>query len=548
MLKIAFLGGLGDFGKNLTVLDQDGDLLVVDCGSQFPESDFPGVDLVIPDFSYIADRAERLRGIVLTHGHEDHIGAAGFLLRVCPAPLFGTAITLGLAGRKIRELGAEAPRVTLLEAGKEYSAGPFRFEGIPVTHSVPDAVSLLIRTPDATLVHTGDFKFDQAPIDGRLTHYHRFQEAGRAGVTAMLIDSTNVEVEGMVGSETRVRQTLERYVAGQTAKIFVALFSTNLMRVQVLFDLAARYGRKVALFGRSLSENVRVGQDVGYLRVPEGVVVAPEDVPDLPRETVIVLTSGSQAEPFSALSRIAFDENKNLFVEEGDLLILSARIIPGNEKRVARVVNQIYRNGGEVVTSRDDRVHVSGHAAQEEIRLMTSWVRPTYYVPVHGEFRQLKGNARLAEEMGYERHRILLAGTGDALKFEKGAFAGREEVPAGSVLIDGDSADPVDRLVVRDRRHISTGGVVVPIVVVNRQTCRMEADPEIISRGYSFLDGENGGSDEIRREIAGLFRGLSQEEIRDDAILKAKVKSAVKRVLKRNEAGIPLIIPVVMGI
>jgi len=548
MLKIAFLGGLGDFGKNLTVYDQDGDLLVVDAGSQFPESDFPGIDLVIPDFAYVAERAQRLRGIVLTHGHEDHVGAVGFLLKACPAPLCGTALTLGLAGRKMRELGAEAPAVHLLEPEKPLRLGPFTVEGIPVTHSVPEAVSILLGTPEGTVLHTGDFKFDQAPLDGRLTHYHRFQEAGRQGVMAMLIDSTNVEVEGVVGSEVRVRNTLERYLSRQSGKIFVALFSTNLMRIQAILDLCDVLGKKVALFGRSLTENVRIGQETDYLRVPEGVLVAPEDIPATPRDRAVILTSGSQAEPFSALSRIAFDENRNLFVEEGDLLILSARIIPGNEKRVARVINQVYRRGGEVVTSRDDRVHVSGHAAQEEIRLMASWVRPRYYVPVHGEYRQLKGNARLAEEMGFSSERILLSETGEALKFEKGRFAGREEVPAGSLLIDGDTGDPVDRVVVRDRRHISNDGVVVPIVVVSRQSRRMEADPEIISRGYAPLESGNGALEEVRREVAALFHTLPPEELRDEAILKAKVKSAVKRVLKRREAGIPLILPVVMEV
>ena len=548
MLRISFLGGLGDFGKNMTLFEHDGRILVVDCGSMFPESDSPGVDLIIPDFSYLQERRDAIEGLVLTHGHEDHIGGAPFLLNEFPMPLVGTPITLGLLGRKLNEHGIHPPSIAHLEPGKPVSLGPFSIEGIPVTHSIPGAVSLLIDTPDGRILHSGDFKLDQAPLDGRLTHYHRFHEAGQSGVMALLIDSTNVEVEGVVGSEVRVRDTLERYVARQSGKLFISLFSTNLMRVQAIYDLAAQYGKKVALFGRSLVENVAVGESAGYLHIPEWVRIGADDLPRYRRDEIIVLTSGSQAEPFSALSRIAFDENKHFFVEEGDLLILSARIIPGNEKRVARVINQVYRNGGEAVTQRDDRVHVSGHAAQEELRLLASWVHADYYVPVHGEFRQLKGNAKLAQQMGYAPERILMAGMGDSLLFENGRFTAKEEVPTGSVLIDGDTADPVDRVVVRDRRHLSTGGVVIPIVIINRQACRLESEPEIIAKGYAYLEAPNGLAKELREALTALVREMPQEEIRDGDILRAKVKSTVKRTLKRKEAGIPLILPVVMEI
>ena len=548
MLKVSFLGGLGDFGKNMTVYEQDGRILVVDCGSMFPEADNPGIDLIIPDFTCLRDRVDRIAGLVLTHGHEDHIGAVPFFLRDFSVPVFATPLTMGFIEKKLSELGVDDIQKTVLEAGRSYRIGPFAVEGIPVTHSVPDAVSLIIDTPDGRVLHTGDFKLDQSPLDGRLTHYHRFHESGRDGVMALLIDSTNVEVEGMVGSESRVRKTLERYISAQSSKLFITLFSTNLMRLQTIFDLASRHGRKVALFGRSLVQNAKVGVDVGYLRIPKDTQITPEEVPRHPRGNVIVLTSGSQAEPFSALNRVAFDESKHLFIEEGDLLILSSRIIPGNEKRVARLINQVYRKGGEVITAREDRVHVSGHGAREEIRLIASWVQPEYYIPVHGEYRQLKGNAQLALDMGFAKDKVIVSGTGETLKFENGTFLGREEVPAGSVLIDGDTSDSVDRLVVRDRRHLSNDGIVVPIVVINRQSTRMESEPEIISRGYPYLDGGNGTADEVRKDLAALLRTLPAEEIRDSSILKAKVKSTVKKTLKRNEAKIPLIIPVVMEI
>ncbi len=373
-------------------------------------------------------------------------------------------------------------------------------------------------------------------------------ELGREGVKGLLIDSTNVEVEGVAGSEALVAARLEPHVAEQEGKLVVALFSTNLMRVQCLYDLAARHGRKVALFGRSMVGNVKVATDLGYLKVPPGVAVALEEVPSLDPSEVVVLCTGSQGEPLSALSRIAFDESRFVDIREEDRVLISARIIPGNEKRVARIVNQVYRKGGAVVTVRDDRIHVSGHGAQEEIKLVASWVRPEYYVPVHGEYRQLKGNAHLAAQMGYSPERILLAETGDALKFEGGRFAGREELPAGSLWIDGDSHDPVEKVVIRDRRHLSTDGVVVPIVVIGRQTGRLESEPEIISRGYPFLEGADEQAEEVRRDIAAMVHELSHDEVRDTNILKAKVKSTVKRTLKRNEAKIPLIIPVVMEV
>jgi ribonuclease J len=548
MLKIAFLGGLGDFGKNMTVFEHDGAILVVDCGSMFPEADIPGIDLVIPDFSYLMDKADRIAGLVLTHGHEDHIGAVPFLLKRLPMPVLASPLTMGFLNRKLEEMGVEPTQRKLLKAGLSYTMGPFVVEGIPVTHSVPDAFSLVIRTSDGTVLHTGDFKLDQSPMDRRLTHYHRFQEVGREGVMAMLIDSTNVEVEGMVGSEVRVRDTLDRYIKSQRGKLIIAHFSTNLMRVQAIYDLAAAHQKKVALFGRSLIQNARIGEEVGYLKVPAEVSISADDVPDYPPEQVIVLTTGSQAEPYAALNRIAFDECKSIGIGEGDLVIISARIIPGNEKRVARVINQIYRKGAEVVTSRNDRVHVSGHGAQEEIKLVASWVRPDYYVPVHGEMRQLKGNAALARQMGYDTAHIPVCDLGDCLVFEKGVLAGREEVPTGSLLIDGDSTDTVDRVIVRDRRHLSNDGVVVPIVIINRQACRMESEPEIISRGYPYLEaGEIAGA-EVRSEIMAMVRSLPEQEIRDSNILKAKVKSTVKKTLKRKEAKIPLIIPVVMEI
>jgi ribonuclease J len=552
MLQVAFLGGVGEFGKNMTVLEQDGAILVVDAGAMFPEADLPGIDRVIPDLTYLEENRDRVVGLVLTHGHEDHIGAAPFLLERVPVPVWSAALTLGFLKRKLSESEAEPTALTELKPGQSAAIGPFRVEPIPVTHSIPDACSLVIRTRDATIVHSGDFKFDQSPLDGRRTHYHRFQEVGEEGVTALLIDSTNVEVEGMTGSETVAAGALEKYMAEQEGQIVISLFSTNLMRIQAIYGLAAKYGKKVALFGRTLVSNCKVAEEVGYLRVPGGVSVAVEDVPGLPRNEVIVLATGSQGEPTAALNRIAFEENRHLRFEEGDLLLHSARLIPGNEKRIGRIINQVYRKGAEVVTARNDRIHVSGHAAQEEIKLLASWIRPKYYVPIHGEFRQLKGNAALAWQMGVPREHTLLRENGDALLFEKGELTGSGQVPVGSLLIDGDSRDPVDHVVVRDRRHLATDGVVMPVVVMNLQKGRLESSPEVVSRGYSYLEGDSESAQkahsEVRAKIQSMLESLPAEELRDGTIVKAKVKSCVKKCLKATDQPIPLIIPVVMEI
>ena len=546
MLKISFLGGVGEFGKNMTIYEQDDSLLMVDCGSAFPESDAPGIDLIIPDFSYLAGSGKKLAGLVLTHGHEDHIGASPFLLKDFPMPVYGSRLTLGFLKRKLDELAVEPPRLNLMEPGEALHTGPFSVEGIPVTHSIPDSLSILLKTRDAAVFHSGDFKFDQTPLDGKFTDYGRLIRAGEEGVTAMVMDSTNVEVPQTAGSETLVKATLERYVSNSRGSLFVTLFSSNLARIQAVFDLAAIHDKKVVIFGRSLVQNVAVGENLGFLKIPVGVRVAVDRISDYRREDVVIIISGSQGEPFSALSRVAFGEHKSLHFEEDDLLIVSARIIPGNEKRVARVVNQIYRSGGRVVTSRDDTVHVSGHAGREELKLMTSWIRPRYYVPVHGEYRQLFRNAALAEEMGLSKDNVLLSENGGSLIFEGGSFIGRGEVPSGNVLMDQVTADSVDHVIVRDRRNISKDGMVVPILVVDSSARRMEAEPEIITRGYPFLEGNAACLEEIRDALKAMWQALSASEITDMDVLRAKVKSTVKRTLKRNDAKIPLIIPVVM--
>jgi ribonuclease J len=550
MMKISFLGGLGEFGRNMTLYEKDGYILIVDCGMMFPETDTPGIDRVIPNFQYVLEARDVTKtALIITHAHEDHLGAVPFLLRQLPMPVFASPFAMGLLENKLKETDLEISEVHLLSNGKTESFGPFKIEPIYVTHSIPEAFSLALTTEDGIFVHSSDFKFDQTPLDGRLTSYHRFQDYGNLGVTALMIDSTNSEVRGMAGSEKAAYKGLEHYISSAGERLIISLFSTNIQRIQGILDLACKYGKKVVFLGRSLLGTIEVSERLRHLRYPEKVVISLEEIPKIPPSDLIVVATGSQGEPFSAMSRIAFDEIKNISIREGDTVIFSARIIPGNERRIGRIINQVYRKGGRVITpSEDPRIHVSGHGAQEEIKLLASWVQGKYYVPIHGEFRQLKENGELAREMGYPDDRILISEVGDSIVFEKGEFLGRAKVPAGSIWLDGESGDPVGKLLLRDRRHLGNEGFVLPVVVVNTQEGRLEADPEIIHRGYPPLENQQELVDEIRRALKNLFNELTRDEMRDQTIVRARVKSAVKKTLKKNDAKIPLVIPVVMEV
>lgn len=550
MIKISFLGGLGEFGRNMTVYEKDGASLIVDCGMMFPDSDILGVDRVIPDFTYLMENQDRKKfALLLTHAHEDHLGAAPFLLRQIPMPVYATPFAFGLLENKLKEMELEINDRKILSGGVKEKFGPFEIEPIYVTHSIPEANSIAIKSDDGIFLHSGDFKLDQSPLDGNLTSYHRFQEYGEMGVAALMIDSTNSEVAGISGSEKTVFKSFEPYIASAKAKLIITLFSTNIQRIQGIVELASKHRKKVAFIGRSLLGTIEVSERLRHLRFPEKVVVGVEEIPKIRQSDLIIVATGSQGEPFAALSRIAFDEIKNIFIKEGDTVIFSARMIPGNEKRIGRIINQLYRKGGKVVTPQDDPgIHVSGHAAKEEIKLLASWVKSNYYVPIHGEYRQLKENAELAREIGFTDDRIIISEVGDSLIFEKSRFVGKAKVPAGLVLLDGETGDPVGKLLLRDRRHLGNEGFVLPIVVVNSQEGRFETDPEIIHRGYPPLENSQELTDEIKRALGNLGRELTKDELRDQNIVKARVKSTVKKALKKKDAKIPLVIPVVMEV
>lgn len=550
MLKISFLGGLGEFGRNMTIYESDGYCLIVDCGMMFPEADTFGVDRVIPDFQYILERKETQKfALLLTHAHEDHIGAVPFLLKQIDVPVFSSPFAYGLLEKKIVEMELDFPDFTDISKLEKINYGPFSIETVFVTHSIPEAYSVSLQCEDGRFLHSSDFKFDQTPLNAKITDYSKLQKIGSEGVTAILIDSTNAETSGIAGSEKGVFKNMEKYISSFKKRLIVTLFSTNIQRIQGVLSLAEKYDKKVAFLGRSLIGNIEVAERLGHLKYPPNVVIKADDIERMEDGEVVVIATGSQGEPFSALSRIAFDEMKELSIEKGDLVLFSARMIPGNEKRIGKIINQVYRKGGRVITPKDDpSVHVSGHASQEELKLMASWAKAKYYIPIHGEFRQLKENAELAKELGYEEENILINEVGDTLVFEKGKFLRKEKFPAGMVWLDGESGDPVGKLLLRDRRHLGNEGFVLPVVVVNSNEGCFEGEPEIIHRGYPPFQSQPDLLDEIKRSIKGLEKELTKAELADQNIVKARVKSSVKKSLKRREAKIPVVIPVVMEV
>jgi ribonuclease J len=545
-LQIVPLGGLGEFGLNCLAIRHGTDLIVVDAGVMFPEEQLLGVNYVIPDLSYVMERRDEVRGILLTHGHEDHIGALPYLYDRVRAPVYGTDFTLGLAARKLREHGLPHDRLLKrVKPGDEAALGAFTVEFIQVTHSIPGALSLAIRTPAGTLVHTADFKMDQTPTDDRTFDFQAFSYYGDQGVLALLSDSTNAEVAGFTPSERVVGEALDGLFRRARGRIVVSTFASNVHRIQQVIDLAALHRRKVALVGASMVATAEVAAELGYLRVPAGVLAEASELRRLGPARSVIVAAGSQGEPMSALSRIALDDHRDVAIEEGDVVILSARAIPGNEKPINRVVNHLYRRGAEVIVGGRPPLHVSGHASQEELKIMLTLTRPRFFIPVHGEVRQLYSHARLAEKTGLPRERILLAESGDVIELDgkSGRVSGR--VPVGRVLIDG-TFDEVDEIVVRDRRHISEGGIVLAVVAIDRKTGAIAGDPEIVSRGFAFA-GERG---DLLREAARVVRraleAATAEERADRGVIKALIQRDLKRFFRKSLDKRPMIIPAIV--
>ncbi len=550
-MDVVPLGGLGEFGLNMMAISCGETTILIDAGAMFPDADLPGVDLIVPDLTYLESRPGQVKALILTHAHEDHIGAVPYVLPHVTGPLYGTPLALAFVTPKLEEHEVEhAPGLVPIKPRDTVTIGPFTLEFIRVTHSMPDCVAVAIRTPQGLLLHTGDFKIDQTPLDGDAFDLPRFAQLGAEGVTLLMCDSTNVDRRGFTGSERDVEDAFEEIFTTTEGRLVVATFSSSLHRLQVLVDLAAEFDRKVAFVGRGMIENSQIAQRLGHLHVQTGVTIKDSDVPNFPAQDVLCLATGSQGEPNAALSRIAIDDHRHVRLTGRDRVVMSARAIPGNEKPIGRVLNHLARRGVDVVTESDKHVHVSGHGSGEELKLILSIVRPRYFMPIHGEYRLLARHARVAEIVtgGLPTPvTVLMAEDGDVVRLD--ARGGRLEgkAPAGRVLIDGSRVGEVGDEVLRDRRHIAMDGMVVPIVAINRQTGGIEGVPEIVARGFVTTSDTNLLAEGASR-LAEVIEGCSVEERRDPGLMQERIRVEVRRFLRKHTGRRPLVLPVVMEI
>ena len=546
------LGGLGEFGMNMLVLRLGDDIIVIDAGLMFPEQELLGVDIVIPDITYLKQNKQMVRAIILTHGHEDHIGAIPYILPDLDVPVYATEFTLSLVRKKLEEHALlDTAKLYEVAPGDTTTLGPFQIEYVHVTHSTIDCVALAIRTPLGVIIHTGDYKIDPTPVDGRPFDLHAFARYGQEGVLALFADSTNVERPGFTPSERAIVVRLEELFRAAPEKIVVSCFSSSVHRIQQVIDIAQSLGRKVGFVGRSMVDNVEIAHGLDKLRVPDGSVVRPQDLRTFDPKRLVVLASGSQAEPMSALSRVAVDNHRLLSIGENDTVILSARIIPGNEKAIFRMIDHLFRRRVLVYYEggRSAPIHVSGHASQEEMKLLLQLVKPKYFIPLHGEYRQLFRQAALAEQVGAVSGEIFLLESGQPIEFTPdGRAQRREPVPAGRVMVDSGSLEEIEEVVVRDRKHLSEDGVVVPIIAIDKHTGRVEISPEIVTRG--FLPSEDGQEilTKAREVVLRTIEQSSDEEKGDWSVIKEKIRADLKRYLNKQTAKRPLILPVILEV
>lgn len=548
-LKIIPLGGLGEIGKNLTVLEYQNDIIVIDLGSMFPREDMPGVDLVIPDTSYLEHNKEKIRGYFITHGHEDHIGAVPYVLRNLPAPLYGTKLTLALCEHKLKEhrLQNVAP-LNVVTEGDVIEAGCFTVEFIHVNHSIAGACALAIHTPVGLVVHTGDFKVDYTPLDGAPIDLGRLAELGREGVLALLGESTNSERQGYTMSEKMVAATFNQQFQKATGRVIIAMFASNVHRIQAVVDSCVRYHRKVCLMGRSMLNVSKVAMQLGYLTIPEGTLITAEDIDSYPDEQIAVVTTGSQGEPMSGLSRMAFAEHRKLEIRESDMVIISATPIPGNEKSVSRVINQLIRIGANVIYESLAEVHVSGHARQEELKLMHSLIKPKFFIPVHGEYRHLYHHANLARALGMPDDNVLMVEIGDVIELDSGSIDVTGVVPSGSVLIDGLGIGDVGAVVLRDRKHLSEDGLLIVVMGLDHELGTVVSGPDIISRGFVYVRESDALVEGAREAAVRAIEAFGPIDASEWNRLKNDVRESVQRyiydTIKRN----PMILPIIVEI
>ncbi len=549
MLEVVALGGLGEFGMNMLALSWNDTTIVVDAGVMFPDPDLLGVDRIIPDLTYLQQKGGA-SALVLTHGHEDHIGGVPHVLALIDGPIYGTPLTLAMVEPKLEEHGIDGRELIAVRPRDRVTVGPFEIEFIRVTHSMPDCVALAIRTPVGVIIHTGDFKIDQTPIDGEHFDLHRFAQLGQEGVLALFADSTNIDRRGFTGSEVEVIDAFDEIFTSAPGKLIVAAFASSIYRMQILVDLAAQFDRKVAFLGRGMMRNSEIAQRLGYLHIPAGVQIRDSQVGDYPAQDVLCLATGSQGEPMSALSRIAIDDHRHVKIGPDDTVVLSARSIPGNEKAIGRVMNHLARRGASVIYEGIKHVHVSGHGSEEELKLVLSLVRPRFFVPVHGEYRQLSQHARIAERVfrGRDpRPEILLAENGDIVQFDADGARIAGKAPVGRVLIDDTRTGEVGDEVLRDRRHLAEDGLVVPVVAINKQTGALEGVPDIITRGFVMEDSQGLLADGARL-LADTVEQASLEERTDQGLIKEKLRVELRRFFRKRSGRRPFVLPVIMEI
>ena len=547
-LSVIPLGGVEEIGINMTVFEYGNDLIVVDAGLMFPEEDTLGVDFIIPNFSYLLDNREKVRAVILTHGHEDHTGALPFLLKELKIPVYGTPLTLGLVREKLREHNLEDAELIPVMPRDIITIGVFSIEFVRVTHSIVDGVGLGITTPAGLVVHTGDFKLDPTPVDGQLMDFHRFAEYGERGTLLLLSDSTNAEKGGFTFSEKEVRRAFEDIFSNTRGRIIIATFASNIHRIQQAIDVAVKYGRKVILSGKSIVSNAQIALNLGYLKIPVETWLKLEDLKKLEDHEVVIITTGSQGEPMSVLSRIAIDEHKQIKIREGDTVILSAKMIPGNERSIGRSINHLFRRGANVIYEKVSEVHVSGHASKEELKLMLNLIKPRYFMPIHGEYRHLIYHSMLAKKMDIPKENIFIMQNGDVLEINESEARKSGNINSGRIFIDGKGYGDVEEMVLRDRLRLAHDGIVIILLVIEKLTGNIVSGPEIISRGFVFEDVSQEIINNVKELLEKTIKGLEREYIADTSLLKAKIRSTLKKYLRDTMDRKPMIMPIIIEV
>lgn len=547
-VQIIPLGGLGEIGKNMTVFRYGEDIILIDAGLMFPEDDMLGIDLVIPDFSYLLDNRDKVKGIFLTHGHEDHIGALPYVLKQLDVPVYGTALTLGILEGRLEENGVSSNNLNVIAPGDKITAGAFKLDFLRVNHSIPDAIAIAINTPIGVIIHTGDFKIDHTPVDGQVTEFNKFAEYGDQGVLLMLADSTNAERRGFTPSERSVGKVFDEQFAMAKNRIIVATFSSNVHRIQQVIDSAYKYGRKVAVMGRSMVNVVSIAIELGYLNVPKGVLIDIDETNDYRADEIVICTTGSQGEPMSALTRMAKNDHKKVGILPGDTVIISATPIPGNEKLVSNTINHLYKLGANVVHERESGVHVSGHASQEELKLMHNLVRPQFFIPVHGEYRHLITHANLAQDLGMPKENIVIPENGSVIELTKNGIGIAGKIPSGKVLVDGLGVGDVGNIVLRDRRQLSQDGIMIVVVTLDSETCTVVAGPDIVSRGFVYVREAEDLMEEAKEKVQLALDKCQENGVSEWSQIKNAVRDALGKFLYEKTRRRPMILPIIMEV